>query len=665
MVTGGEWTSGTISWDNMPAAETLLQENISHNNLTKYQFSCLTAVRHWYDGDITGQNENYGVMIRYYDETIADYNSVFSADYTVATQRPTMTISYTPASSSVEVDKGGTKTLTVAGVTGTVTWTSADPSVATVDANGVVTGVELGMTTITASVGDTDYHTFSVRVTIADGVYRIDNVAGLCLGTYGGIAENTLAKMRSTSESGLDILYRLWDITYLGNGYYSIRPMHKLDMGLHASGKMGSAVDIVYLGTSDELDDVPLLCRWGISPTADGSSYFINHIGTGSLAMTVDEDSLTDGVGVITDIGSDTQGNFMWTLTNVNVLPSGAILYDTATGNQITSPRQIRVGETKSLSDLNLLPICYSGGMNYTNFMWVTADSSVTVNRDTGSVTGVSVGEATIIGSFYQNGRYHYVSYTINIATLLIYQTENTYYYDKDGHYAEDLMRGDMTEYDLRALDWVSWADFWGYTPAMHRYNWEYMCTNTFSTGELETVILDMIDHFMDGTGSPYSNSVLTQNAYEHDSTQEYIKNVKEQLELLLNECNGDIDALAYSAGNRGSNPLVQALRANNVYQPVYNTALDKITGLTICVDGLWGNKIEVSSYSISGGSYSCTLHYTLYDHFGLDQADVEKYGYLAGFRSWYVLQHYSEYHSAYKPFLTVIEFDVTISGSI
>ena len=174
-----------------------------------------------------------------------------------------------------------------------------------------------------------------------------------------------------------------------------------------------------------------------------------------------------------------------------------------------------------------------------------------------------------------------------------------------------------------------------------------------------------MIDHFMEGSGSPYSNSVLTQKAYEHDSTQEYINKIKERLGLLLNAYDGDIAALAYSADTRDSNPLVQALKANEVYQPVYNTTSDKVNGLTICIDGLWGNKIEVSSYSINGSSYSCTLHYTLYDHFGLDQPDVEKYGPLAGFRSWYVLQHYSEYNSAYKPFLTVIEFDVTISGPI
>ena len=220
----------------------------------------------------------------------------------------------------------------------------------------------------------------------------------------------------------------------------------------------------------------------------------------------------------------------------------------------------------------------------------------------------------------------------------------------------------DMSKDELRDLDWVSWIDFTGYTPALHRADWEYMCTTLFSTGDLQDVILDMIDHFMDGTGTSYSNSTLTQKAYEHDSTQSYISAVESKLTTLLNTYDGDISALEYFASTRESNPFVQALKGTN--QPVYNTIADKVNGLTICVDGLWGNKIEVTSYNLSGNTYTYTLHYTLYDHFGLDQNDVEKYGPLAGFRSWYVLQHYNEYNGAYRPFLTMIEFDVTVSGT-
>ena len=143
-VTGGEWASGTIQWSNKPAANTLLQSNISHNNVTGYVFSCLTAVQHWYDGDTTGQHENYGIMVQYADETIADYNSVYSADCTDANSRPALTISYTPANNEISVLEGYTKQLAVPDTMGTITWTSSNTAVATVNAAGKVTGVKAG-----------------------------------------------------------------------------------------------------------------------------------------------------------------------------------------------------------------------------------------------------------------------------------------------------------------------------------------------------------------------------------------------------------------------------------------------------------------------------------------------------------------------------------------
>ena len=69
-VTGGEWDPTTIQWTNKPAADVQLEANISNNDRTKYQFSVLTAVRHWYDGDPTGQNENYGIILEYKEEQL-------------------------------------------------------------------------------------------------------------------------------------------------------------------------------------------------------------------------------------------------------------------------------------------------------------------------------------------------------------------------------------------------------------------------------------------------------------------------------------------------------------------------------------------------------------------------------------------------------------------
>lgn len=91
-----DWDSATISWANKPSASAGLASNISHNNRAYYSFSVLSAVKVWYTGNTNGKNANYGIMMRYYNESIDDYNAFYSADYSVEASRPKLTISYTP-----------------------------------------------------------------------------------------------------------------------------------------------------------------------------------------------------------------------------------------------------------------------------------------------------------------------------------------------------------------------------------------------------------------------------------------------------------------------------------------------------------------------------------------------------------------------------------------
>ena len=128
---------------------------------------------------------------------------------------------------------------------------------------------------------------------------------------------------------------------------------------------------------------------------------------------------------------------------------------------------------------------------------------------------------------------------------------------------------------------------------------------------------------------------------------------------------NGNITNLKYYAETRENNPLIESMLGEDpLREPVYNGVFNMINGYTFCLDSLWGNQIEVKSYNRTGNSYSGVLEFTLYDHFGLDAPDVEKFGFLAGFRAWYILQHFDRFNGAYKPFVTVINFEVPFSGS-
>ena len=295
---------------------------------------------------------------------------------------------------------------------------------------------------------------------------------------------------------------------------------------------------------------------------------------------------------------------------------------------------------------------------------WCSSNPTIAeVNISTGKVTAKSVGSALITATT-NDGCFTATAF-VCVERTRIYQTENTFERKGDGTFAEDLKYNDISVSDLKAMDWINWSDFVATDATVFRNSWEHMCTSLFSTEPLQTVILDMIDHFMSGSGNDYSHATLTEKVIEHTSTQNYIEKVKNCINQLLNLYNGDIMQLCYTVSNRNNNPLVRLMKNNKIYQPVYNTANDKITGLTICLDSLWGNQIEVKSFSRSGNSYSGVLSFTLYDHFGLDAPDVEKYGFLAGFRSWYILQHNKDFNGAYKPFVTKIDFDVPFSGRI
>lgn len=192
------------------------------------------------------------------------------------------------------------------------------------------------------------------------------------------------------------------------------------------------------------------------------------------------------------------------------------------------------------------------------------------------------------------------------------------------------------------------------------------MSTSLFSTGEMENVIKNMILHFKEGSGSDYSNATLTQEAYKHKSTQKYINDIKGEVIRRLKNNGGNIYDLEFTEEGNQSGKSIYNWAQQNVSYPRFHENSDIIHGLTICVNDTWGNTVEVKDYNFDGEHFSGTLHFCIYDHFGLDQPDVEKtYVNLAGFRAWYVLQHYDYFNGSFVPFVTLMEFDVPFESDI
>ncbi len=460
----------------------------------------------------------------------------------------------------------------------------------------------------------------------------------------------------TSAESGLiDSLGNSiqWEIRSV-DGRYAIRS--KADPTCYLGVAVATDSSSLVMATVRD-SAIPVRCLWEIVGAKNGGC-LIRSVATSKYLY-----SFGTRVYVSPDTGADgtsTYNSRVWRIVSTSYYGNGSS-YNAreATSGTHVKYTLLSVGKKTIPSVYKAYPNeswCSASDFTYSNY----STSLININSLTGEITAKSVGKATVTAVHKVTGRTS--TFTVDVSGLLIYQTPATYYYDEDGNYGEDMMCGDKTKEDLCEWGQVTERDCLETTAAEHRENWENMCTRNFATGEMENVILDMISHFMSGSGTSYSNDVLTQRIVEHDSTQKYVSTVKSKFSTLLNTYAGNIGALEYSASERGHHPFVEILQGT--YQPEYNTVADKINGLSICVNGLWGNKIELYSFNTSGNTYTYTLHFTLYDHFGLDAEDVEKNSIFSGFKSWYVLQHYDGYNKSYRPFLTLMEFDVTVSGT-
>ena len=160
-------------------------------------------------------------------------------------------------------------------------------------------------------------------------------------------------------------------------------------------------------------------------------------------------------------------------------------------------------------------------------------------------------------------------------------------------------------------------------------------------------------------TVSCFYSDLLTDTIKRDKVTQDYIDFVVLSLKDELQNNNGDI-----IKSKNNTNIIIE----NNSYELIYpyNKPWYLFNGLTICVDNVWGHNITIKDYFLDGNHYSGTLHFKLYDNFGLDPGDVSgMYGNLAGFRAWYCLQHQTKYNGKYKPFINIMEFDIDFSGEL
>ena len=184
------------------------------------------------------------------------------------------------------------------------------------------------------------------------------------------------------------------------------------------------------------------------------------------------------------------------------------------------------------------------------------------------------------------------------------------------------------------------------------------MVADLFSTGELETVALKMVDRFSRNRGGEFSDPVLTQEVTRHPSTVSFCKQVDINIQERLRQNKGDIGKL--------ENSTIPKPDARDIYKhPTFSTLRDTFAGgLTICINDTWAYEIFVTNFIWNSElEYTVSYKVVLYDHFGLDIPDlrVKSYYALPGFRAWFVLQHFRNF----RPFVTRVAFDKTLTGNV
>lgn len=255
-----------------------------------------------------------------------------------------------------------------------------------------------------------------------------------------------------------------------------------------------------------------------------------------------------------------------------------------------------------------------------------------------------------------------------------IYQSEQKIGLNEDNTaLANDLTSGDYSEDEIKVLHTLFMIqlksgeifleeDFRG---LQDLFAWTY---------EGKKVTSELIGKFMRGTGrsiniktdqgdrlvSCYTSEDLSKMVYTDVNVQNYINFVKEEFDIHYKECDGDFIATKRS--------MHESIKNSGEDDKIAFSGKDYLfNGMTLSINGLWGNNIQVLDFQSDGNHYSGTLRFTLYDHFGLDQPDVEnpKYVALAGFRAWFVLQHYDKFGGKYQPYINIFEYDVPISGRL
>ncbi|MBR6506073.1 MAG: DNRLRE domain-containing protein [Clostridia bacterium] len=384
------WTESGVKWNNAPGGYPGLSPVTA--NMPSGNFACfdITSIVEWWKA---GNSPAGGFTMKNPNETSDLYKKVpCSSETAITDRRPYVVMTYAPdislSSSLVNLQRGHTCQLTVSTSSNAiVTWASNSPSTASVSNTGLVTGINAGGATITATITESDgtssTASCSVYVIIPSGIYSVESAQlpyRIELYNLNSYQSGMPLSVWNTGGSAPTQRNSFFKITHIGGGLYSIRSMVNSTMGWTRNGTTLVCSDI---GTSET--NVPTEAKWYILSDSNGytitnrygSSYTISHPST-----------VTTSADVIYKSHSKTDMTQHWELTKLSGSYSGVEIR-----NEIST---LVMGSTHRFVATMYSSVSYVNGQNGITWSVTNGTGSATIDSNTGVLTGISPGTVIV-----------------------------------------------------------------------------------------------------------------------------------------------------------------------------------------------------------------------------------------------------------------------------
>ncbi|MCK1969841.1 DUF3289 family protein [Franconibacter sp. IITDAS19] len=176
--------------------------------------------------------------------------------------------------------------------------------------------------------------------------------------------------------------------------------------------------------------------------------------------------------------------------------------------------------------------------------------------------------------------------------------------------------------------------------------------------GPYRQLINQMLTHLYRSTGAPwrdarldlaYRNQILSDNS--KNSTRIAIKQVIDTY----------IDY--QQKGYPGDKVFAFAEAIRDKILPKFDSFIDKINGMGVCVHDVHATQIKVLSLKVEEKRWRAKILFQGQDHFGLGIEDIQKRKFmqLQFFRIWFILQRFNRF--GFRPFLTNMEAVIDLEG--